>query len=58
MKKSDIEEMIELIEKDDDLKFKFARLLESIMEDDLSLNSKIADIVAKKLGREAKTLGI
>ncbi len=58
MKKSDIEEMIELIKKDKDLKSKFATLLESVLEDTLSLQSKIYEIVSKKSRINAATSGI
>ena len=54
MNKSDVEEMLSLIEKDPELKSKFAVLLASIIENDFSVKSKINETV----NREAKRRGI
>ena len=52
MNKSEIEGMIELIQKDPVLKQKFSRLIISILEEDSEFKTKLNDIVARQTMRE------
>jgi hypothetical protein len=57
LNKSDIEGMIELIEKDPVLKQKFSKLMTSIMDEDAALKSKFADIIAREMRRRKENFG-
>lgn len=57
MNKSDVKAMLELIEKDPELKGKFAALLTSIIEDDFSVQSKIIETVKRDDNRRARSAG-
>jgi hypothetical protein len=51
MNKSEVEGLIDLIEKDPILKQKFSKLITTIMEEDSALKTKLAEIVAKETRR-------
>ena len=52
MNKSDVEEMIDLVLSDPDLKKKFSKLITSIMEEDSALKAKLAELFAKEARRK------
>ena len=53
MNNSDVEEMIELILSDPDLKKKFSKLITSIMEEDSALKAKLAELFVKEARRKS-----
>jgi len=52
MNKSEIEEMIDLVISDPDLKNKFSKLIVTIMEEDTALKERLADLFAKEAKRK------
>jgi hypothetical protein len=52
MNKSDVEEMIDLVLSDPELKKKFSKLITTIMEEDAELKTKLAELFAKEARRK------
>lgn len=53
MNKSDIEEMINLVISDPELKKKFSKLIVTIMEEDSTVKARLADLFAKEARRKS-----
>jgi hypothetical protein len=53
MNKSEIEEMIDLVISDPDLKKKFSNLIVTIMEEDTEFKARLADLFAKEAKRKS-----
>lgn len=48
MNKSEIEEMIDLVQSDPELKKKFSKLITTTMEEDAALKAKLAELFVKE----------
>jgi hypothetical protein len=53
MNKSEIEEMIDLVMSDSELKKKFSKLITTIMEEDSTFKARLADLFAKEARRKS-----
>jgi len=56
--KKRISDMLDLIETDEMLQYRFAKLLLSVIEHDLQLKDKLADVVSRELANRMRRYGL
>ena len=56
--KKRISDMLDLIEADEMLQYRFAKLLLSVIEHDLQLKDKLADVVSRELANRMRGYGL